>query len=44
VKAAIAAGASNIGAVMGKVVPQFKGRADGSTINRIAREELGTSA
>jgi len=22
------------------VLPQFKGRADGSTINRIAREEL----
>jgi uncharacterized protein YqeY len=41
VKAAVAAGAKNIGAVMGKVMPQFKGRADGSTINRIAREELG---
>jgi hypothetical protein len=25
---------------MGKVLPQFKGRADGSTINAIAREEL----
>jgi len=41
VKAAIAAGATQIGAVMGKVMPQFKGRADGSVINRIAREELG---
>lgn len=41
VKAAIAAGAKNIGAVMGKVLPQFKGRAEGSVINRIAREELG---
>ena len=41
VKAAIAGGAKNIGAVMGKVMPQFKGRADGATINRIAREELG---
>jgi uncharacterized protein YqeY len=41
VKAAIAGGAKNIGAVMGKVMPQFKGRADGSTINAIAREELG---
>jgi uncharacterized protein len=40
VKAAIAAGASQIGAVMGKVLPQFKGRAEGSTINAIAREEL----
>jgi uncharacterized protein YqeY len=40
VRAAIAAGANNIGAVMGKVVPQFKGRAEGSVINAIAREEL----
>jgi uncharacterized protein YqeY len=40
VRAAIAAGASQIGAVMGKVLPQFKGRAEGSTINAIAREEL----
>lgn len=40
VKAAIAGGAANIGAVMGKVMPQFKGRADGSAINAIAREEL----
>ncbi len=44
VKAAIAGGAANIGAVMGTVVPQFKGRADGGTISRIAREELGTPA
>jgi uncharacterized protein YqeY len=41
VRAAIAAGAGNVGAVMGKVMPQFRGRADGSTINAIAREELG---
>jgi uncharacterized protein YqeY len=40
VRAAIEGGAANIGAVMGKVVPQFKGRAEGSTINRVAREEL----
>jgi uncharacterized protein len=40
VRAAIAGGASNIGAVMGKVLPQFKGRAEGGTINTIAREEL----
>lgn len=40
VRAAVAAGATNIGAVMGKVMPQFKGRADGTVINRIAREEL----
>ena len=41
VRAAISSGAANIGAVMGKVLPQFKGRADGGTINAIAREELG---
>lgn len=40
VRAAIASGATTIGALMGKVMPQFKGRADGTTINRIAREEL----
>ncbi len=41
VRSAIAEGATAIGAVMGKVTPQFKGRAEGSTISRIAREELG---
>ena len=41
VSAAIAGGAKQIGAVMGKGLPQFKGRADGSRINAIAREELG---
>ena len=40
VRTAIAGGATNICAVMGRVVPQFKGRAEGSTINAIAREEL----
>jgi uncharacterized protein YqeY len=40
VRAAIEGGAGNIGAVMGRVAPQFKGRAEGSTINAIAREEL----
>ena len=44
VRAAIAAGAANVGAVMGKVMPQFKGRADGSVINAIAREELAKKA
>jgi uncharacterized protein len=44
VRAAIAAGAKNIGAVMGKVMPVFKGRLDGTVINRIAREELGPPA
>lgn len=40
VRVAIAGGATTIGAVMGKVLPQYKGRAEGSTINAIAREEL----
>ena len=40
VQAAIAAGATTIGAVMGKVMPQFKGRADGTQINALAKEEL----
>ncbi len=44
VKLAIAGGATQIGAVMGKVLPQFKGRAEGGTINAIAREELGKQA
>ena len=39
--AAIAGGATAIGAVMGNVLPQFKGRAEGATISAIAREELG---
>ena len=40
VAAAIAGGANNVGAVMGKVMAQFKGRAEGGTINAIVREEL----
>jgi uncharacterized protein len=40
VRAAISDGAANVGAVMGKVMPQFKGRAEGGTINAIARDEL----
>jgi uncharacterized protein YqeY len=43
VRAAIAAGASNIGAVMARVMPAFKGRADGSSINAMAREELAAA-
>lgn len=44
VQAAIAGGATTIGAVMGRVLPQFKGRTEGSVINAIAREELGRRA
>ena len=40
VRAAIAGGASNVGAVMGRVMPQFKGRAEGGSISAIAKEEL----
>lgn len=40
IEAAVSGGASNVGAVMAKVMPQFKGRADGSTINALAREVL----
>ncbi|MBI3792894.1 MAG: GatB/YqeY domain-containing protein [Gemmatimonadetes bacterium] len=40
VRAAIAGGATNVGALMGKVMPQFKGKVEGGVINAIAREEL----
>ncbi|HEY9427549.1 MAG TPA: GatB/YqeY domain-containing protein [Gemmatimonadaceae bacterium] len=39
-RAAVAGGAASIGAVMGVLMPRFRGRAEGATINRIAREEL----
>lgn len=40
VRAGIAAGATSMGPLMGRVNPQFKGKADGSMISRIAKEEL----
>lgn len=40
VRAAIAAGATDVGKVMGRVMPQFKGRADGKQIQQVVREEL----
>lgn len=40
ITAAIAGGATSIGPLMSKVLPQFKGRVEGGTINAIAREEL----
>jgi len=43
VREAIAAGAKDVGKVMGQVMPRFKGRADGKLINQIAREELSTT-
>jgi len=39
-RAAITAGARDLGKVMAQVLPQFKGRADGKLINSIVREEL----
>jgi len=39
-RAAIAAGATDLGRVMGVVMPQFRGRAEGKLINQIVREEL----
>jgi hypothetical protein len=41
VRAAIAAGANSVGAVMGRIMPTIKGRFDGREANRIVREELG---
>ena len=40
VRAAMAGGAANVGAIMGKVMPAFKGRAEGGQISAIVREEL----
>ena len=43
VREAIAAGATDMGKVMGAVMPKFKGRADGKLVNQIVREELAGS-
>ncbi len=43
VRDAIAGGARDLGKVMGQVMPQFKGRADGKVVNQIAREELAAA-
>lgn len=40
VREAMAAGAANAGALMGRVMPRFKGQADGAVISAIVREEL----
>lgn len=42
VRDAIAAGARNVGAVMGQIMPRFKGKADGNAISAIVREELAS--
>jgi len=43
VREAIAAGAADMGKVMGAVMPKLKGRADGKLVNQIVREELAAS-
>ena len=43
VRVAIGAGANDLGKVMGQVMPQFKGRADGKIVNQIVREELAAA-
>ena len=43
VREAIAGGATDMGKVMGAVMPKFKGRADGKVINQIVREELAST-
>jgi uncharacterized protein YqeY len=40
VREAIAGGATNMGAVMGKLMPKLKGAFDGKEANRIVKEEL----
>jgi uncharacterized protein YqeY len=40
VREVIAGGATELGKVMGQIVPRYKGRADGKLINQIVREEL----
>src|SRR5881296_841960 len=44
VREAIAGGATDMGKVMGVVMPRFKGRADGNVVNQIVREELSTKS
>ena len=40
VRAAIAGGATTMGPLMGRMNAQYKGKADGSMISRVAKEEL----
>ncbi len=40
VREAIEAGATDVGAVMGRIMPRLKGRFEGKEANRIVREEL----
>lgn len=40
IREAIAGGATSVGAVMGAVLPRFKGRADGALVSALVREAL----
>ena len=40
--AAVAGGATDLGRLMGVLMAQFKGKADGRVVNRIAREALAS--
>ena len=42
IREAIASGADQMGSLMGKVMPQLRGRFDGKEANRIVREELAS--
>lgn len=42
VREAVASGATDIGRVMGTLMPRIRGRFDGKEANRIVREELAT--
>jgi uncharacterized protein YqeY len=44
VREALGAGPKDLGALMGAVMPRFKGRADGKVVSRIAREELAATS
>jgi hypothetical protein len=41
IRAALAEGADDMGPLMGKIMPQLRGRFDGKEANRLVREELG---
>ena len=40
IRAAIAGGANQMGPLMGRIMPQIRGRFDGQEANRLVREEL----
>ena len=42
IRAAVEAGDTAVGAVMGVVLPQFKGRADGAQVSALVREALAS--